>query len=999
MATIVKGTQQYGAEVQLQRLMKEQHIDDPEMVADIEWFGWQKHETTDAKGFLSPPSWNVALILTSLVSSLISVSPYPYLIDRSTELLWLFPLLRSFGSLLCVVSVQLALQIRIHHIATTSLLLMKARKRFPLPTEEAIRDRNTLLESRLRDLRDELGRLPDPEKQPGRTTRHQTDIQREAEARGLSQNLLLPLLRAILVVGMGMIVTGYIGCFNIVGRTDAEGGPCVWFAMEAFLAMVRITLWGWNPTWDECGTGMTLRLDLRSRDLTQGTPSSNSLEHHSQTSFTPLLMPESSVKLTDADRLAPDPIPSFPLITATRFLSDLTKTSSKSVWSMLGWDDVSLIVESIEDFLAAATPYVGPLRRLQAEELKGISLYCGIVPDEERKLLCMTACRDDSRWVSISILADGSTLPYAIYTSRSRDLLGTRALLVDLQDEVQTGSITVIDQRTFDLLVDYSSRLFNRLCMVDNSINQLPLSWTVTLPSLPSSENMRKSILLTAQDKAYIKIRQVHDLKRDYCLSRSNRLIGVFPYNVTEERHDGLVEWALILDSAIMEVYLYILEHRYVQSLSLSPPQSRRLALEWIRSMEDRISLEKESCQRRRGGVPQDKHLKLSLYRVAYDQLVQELRSLRQLPVGGPMLEDWKRIITILMDEPNTLPAVPELFAHPPVQRLNLGAIRPLFLVPSGNPSADYQNMVAFIRSSLHRLRDLKASSLHDRIDPWGPGSPEFSPPYTFVSELPTTTAKALADQFESVQMIQLRSYSVGTTSDTLRLLDTISPSPSLTTVAFLYEVFDDHHTLLVSAILQRHRGIICLAFQECTFADRPLIDDSITANRRKWKEEAHSGGVFTYSVGCEIRPGDYTSSSPFTIYHHDIMLSDFADLFAMMYIPHDGKVIPNLSLQAPAQDITLVATLTPSGKSAEGGGSGDDFTTQSDVGVSHGFRPVTIAGFPDVKAGCYELRIRQVRHRVQYLFRKLTIDFIAASDRVEPPVESGAERRLVPDE
>ncbi|KAL0068359.1 hypothetical protein AAF712_004437 [Marasmius tenuissimus] len=1011
MVTLVKGTQQYGAEVQLQRLMKEQHIDDPEMVADIEWFGWKKNaangssllsvraqlcEKLRTNILMQPPSWNVALIFTSLISSLISVSPYPYLIARSKEhtILWLFPLLRSFGSLLCVVTVQLALQIRIHHITTSSLLLMKARKRFPLPPEEAIRDRDTLLESRLRNLRDELGRLPDPEKQSDRGLGHQTDIQGEPEARDRSQNVLL-LLRAVLVVGMGMIVTGYIGCFNIVGRTEAEGGPYLWFGTEAFLAILRIALWGWNPAWDERGTGMTMRLNLRSRDLTWGMPSSSSSDHHSQTSSTPLLMAEPS------DRLTSDPpIPSFPLITGTRFLSHLTETHGYLTTWRNREVEASFIAESIEDFLVAATPYVGPLRRLEAEELKGISLYCGIIPDGERKLLSTTACRDDSRRTSISILIDGNTPPYAVYTSRSQDVPGARALQVNMQDEVQTGSVTVVDQRTLNLLIDYSSRLFTRLCMADNPVDRLPLSWAVALPSLPNSENLQKSILLTEQDKTYIQIRQIHYLKSDYCIMRGNLLLGVFPHNLPRQRHVELIEWALILDSAVAEVYLYVLERLFVRSLSLSPNQLRRLTLECIRGMEDRISLEKEVCRHRPAGPPD--YRMLSLYETTYDQLIQELRSLRQLPTGSATLESWEELIAILMDQPDELPTVSDLFALPPLQNLatNLEDILSFFVVRDGSnihESLEYRNMVAFLRSSLYRLRDMKASSLDDRIIPWGPGSPEFSPPYTAVFVLSTQISKALVDQFESIQMIELRQES-SMVQDTLHLLRTLSPSPSLTTVMFHNGRFDDEVTLLVTSVLQRHQRIICLAFQDCEFSDRALIDDIITTNRQKWKEEARSNGVFTFSVGCEIRPGDIAGYASFNIYQHDILLSDLTDLFAMIYIPHEGKVVPSLSLQAHAQDITLVATLTPSDKAGETGDFDDTITTQSDVAVSYDFESTSIDGFPGVRAGCYELRIRLAR-KAPYLFRKLTIDFIAASDGVEPPGEPGAEKRLVPDE
>ncbi|KAJ8079674.1 hypothetical protein PM082_011261 [Marasmius tenuissimus] len=634
MVALVKGTRQYGAEVQLQRLMKEQHIDDPEMVAEIEWFGWNKNaangssllsvraqhcEKLRTNILMQPPSWNVALIFTSLISSLISVSPYSYLIARSKEhtILWLFPLLCSFGSLLCVVSVQLALQIRIHHITTTSLLLMKARKRFPLPTEEAIRDRDTLLEARLRNLRVELGRIPDAEKQHDHGTGYQTDVQGEAEAPRLSQDVPLLILQTILIAGMGMIVAGYVGCFNIVGRTEVDGGPYVWFGMETILAMLRIVLWGWNPTWDKGGTGMSLLLNLRSRDLTCGVLPSSPLSHHSKISSS-LLMRGTG----DTDCLGSDPpVPSFPLITTTQFFSYLTETFKISrPWQ--NWEvEASFVAVNIEDFLVAATPYVGPLRRLEAEELKGISLYCGIIPNGERKLLSMTACRDESRWASISILIDGSTSPYAIYTSRSRDLPGTQALRVTLQDKVQTGSATVINQQTLDLLIDYSSRVFNRLCMVDNSANRLALSWTIAFPSLPNSEVMRISTALAEQDKAYIRIRQIHWLKSDYCFLRpGNLLLGVFPLNLTRSRHVELIEWALILDSAVAEVYIYIVEHRFIQSLSLSPNQLRQLALEGIRSMEDRISLEKEACRRRPAG-PKDYQMAFQ-YETTYDQLV-----------------------------------------------------------------------------------------------------------------------------------------------------------------------------------------------------------------------------------------------------------------------------------------------------------------------------------------------------------------------------------------
>ncbi|KAL0068373.1 hypothetical protein AAF712_004451 [Marasmius tenuissimus] len=995
MVTLVKGTQQYGAEVQLQRLMEEQHIDDPELIADIEWFGWERKKNAGdmALSLLPALSWNVALILTSLLSSLVSISPYLYLIHNSwgSATLWLFPLLRSFGALLCVVSIQFALQIRIHRITTTSLLLMKARKRSPLSTVEAIKDRDTLLEARLRYLRLELS---DPEKQP----ESQTGILDETGAESRSQDALLLLLQVVLVVGMGMIVAGYVGCFTIVGRTDVDAGPYVWFGMEAMLALLRITLWGWNPRWDEGGTAMTMRLHLRSRDLTcGGVKSPDSLNHRSPTSSPCLDLLETS----DADRdnqLASDPpLPSFPLITTARFLSQFTETSTTS----FGWQrvEVSLVVENIEDFLAAATPYVGPLRRLEAEELKGISLYCGIVPNGEIKLLCITACRDDSRWSSISVLIDGNTPPHAIYDSRSQDLPGVRALRVSLQNKVQMGSVTVIDRRTLDLLIDYSSHLFSRLCIVDNFANRLPLSWTVTLPclpSLPESQYLQQSLPLTNEDKTYIQMHQIQDLKRDYCLMRGNLLLGVLPLNQTAKDDDELTEWTLILDSAVMEVYLCILEHRFAQSLSLSPTQFRRLALEWIRGMEDRISLEKEACRERQKGLTYRMRF---CYETTYDQLVQELRSLRQLPIDSASLKGWNGLIAAIIDQRGELPDVSTLFGLPPLQNLEelSRILLPFFVVNhkgTSLPTRAYSNMIAFLRSSLQRLHSAKASliSLHDPIDPWGPGSPEFSPPYTCIQELSEKASNAFFEQKESIHMIELRdASSQQTLFDALHLLNSLPSTQSLTTVMFNRVWFGTEATHLVTSVLQRHPRLLYLAFEDCSFTDRALIDNNIAMNRRKWQEEAQSVGVFTYIFGCEIRPGNYEENDPFRVYHHDILLSDLADLLAMIYIPQEGKVVLSLTLQACIEDITLVASLTPSDTAREAGGTDGTLTTQFHVLASYEFESISIEGFPLVEAGCYELRIRLAR-TAQYLFRKLTIDFITASDGIEPPGKPRAE-------
>ncbi|KAK1215101.1 hypothetical protein PQX77_022297 [Marasmius sp. AFHP31] len=995
MITLVKDTKQYGAEVQLQRLLKEQHIDDLELVQGIEWFGWRRNKSTESDGsdqnstggtssVASSPfpnlSWNVSLILSSTVLSLVGITPYLYLIHNhwGRALLWLFPILRSFGSLLCVVSVQLALQIRIHHITTTSLLLTKARKRHPLKIDEAIKDRDRPLELRLRnlrnELRDELGGVPDPEKQLDRE--YLAELQDVLEAHILSEDALIFLLQAILIVGMAMIVAGYVGCFNMVSRTEVPNGPYVWFGMETGLAVLRITLWGWNPSWDEGDTGMTMHLALHSKDLVSSTPPvfPDSDPSNSRVPISRDTSPDKSDAVQLASKSA---IPFFPLVTTSQRLSRLTSPIDYAGFYEKE-NKETFVVETADDFLAAATAYVGPLPRVDAEELQGVLLYYGIVPDvnesRKRKLLCMTVCRSDSKWTSISVFIDVD-MSCTVFTSQSRDFSGTRALRVSLDTEVKLDSIiAVIDRRTLNLLLDYSFRLFHQLCTFDtNSGNQLALSWNITLPSSLRPAVPKASISLTETDVNYLQMRRIYDLKSDYCQQRGNLIPEVFQTTIDRE-------WGSILESAVMEVYLCILEHRFAQSISPSPSYLRPLALEWIRGMEDRISLEREACRRNWGDTAQGWHA--FGYEATYDVLVQELRSLRQLHPDSIITQRWGE----LLDDSDKSPSVSELFALPPLHNLEKlrSALFPLFTVngQADTPTPVYHKMITFLRLSLSRLspNSKGSSSLYNRIDPCGPGSPEFSPPYTKIRQATEPNLNALALQIESVQILEFRPW-LSNVFNLLRLLVALPPSPSLTSLLFYGASFSNEALSLIPSVLQRHCRIMCVVFDSCGSIDRTHIDQAIAANRRKWKEDARNGGGFEYIIGCDHNAADNGKDYfTFMIYQHKILLSDRVDVFAMIYIPRPGKITLNFSAKPDRHVVNLIASLTrsASGSVGEVGVTSDDgHTIRFDVVEpdSPGFKTVSVEGFPELGMGCYELRIQ---NSDDILFGKLAIEFTA---------------------
>ncbi|KAF9259889.1 hypothetical protein L218DRAFT_629698 [Marasmius fiardii PR-910] len=264
MITIAPGqdTKKYGAEIALEKLLQDQHIDNLELVSDIEFSSWGQPGEETAGLSLKPwqilSSWNVQLILASVLSGVISITPYMYLIQPhwNSVVPWIFPLLRSVGSLFCVVSIQFALQLRIHHITKSSLLLMKVRRQYPLSEAEVMQwEREMVMEERIRKLVGEK-LSSDPEMQ---TTEggYQHDMQAQ-----LSLSWALLLLQLLLLVGMPMIVVGYVGCFNLVSQSQVPHGTYVWLGLEAALSVLRICLWGWNPTWDDHGTGMRMCLKL-----------------------------------------------------------------------------------------------------------------------------------------------------------------------------------------------------------------------------------------------------------------------------------------------------------------------------------------------------------------------------------------------------------------------------------------------------------------------------------------------------------------------------------------------------------------------------------------------------------------------------------------------------------------------------------------------------------------------------------------------------------------
>ncbi|KAL0571912.1 hypothetical protein V5O48_010043 [Marasmius crinis-equi] len=1025
MVTIVPGTKRYGAEVRLQQLMKDQHIDDPEMVSDIELVAAQRQKK------FTNISWNWSLVLTSTLTSLVSISPYIYLASniRGTSLLsWLFPSLRALGSLLCVVSVQFALQRRIHHIARGSLLLAKARKGNDLTIEEATQDTKELLEVRLQKILDEMGKHQHLRK--FRATKPATDPENGGQAvpyqDGIAAELRLDIrllfLQVLMLLGMGMIVAGYVGCFNLVSRTEAESGPYIWLGMESFLSILRIILWGSNPSWDERNTGMVMHLNLLSQSHTPSDISSILLTSKAEKSVTPTTSSSPGTHLP-SDKLKqpivnPPTSSCFPLITTSHRLWGDLATDSRLPWEgdTQGFRD-SFVVHEKEDFLSAATPYVGPLRRLELNS--DVSIYYAVVPDapnpdgsyNPRRYLCVTA-RPHGSLDSVSIFmgGEGKTKArwdddetYHGFVSHPRDIASASALQVVLGASIRPSEITSIDERTLRLILEYSEHLHSRLFPKNPDPNLL-LSWTFATPPMVASISERTSVPLTSADKEYMRLGQLSDFKGDLIMAwGTSRISGLFPRCDIPFALYNRREFGLLFVSGMLEIYLCILDRRFVKDIGASPEFSNLLALEWIQGMDRRISMEAESSRQRmmQLQLPAWARDDASGYFQTTRSLARDLRSLR-LSQDTSLLQKWEDHMKTITGSDSTSgePPLSDLLTLYPLREWDR-LTTSLKNVYREEPQT-YQGLLSVIRDSIHLLHSNERPAF-GRIDPVGPGSLEFSPPCTFIRTSFDSTLKALEKQINSVQILALNQIRAGAgeVQKVLDLLESLSVSPpALTTLVFTNHKFELRDCNTLSSILDKHTDITCLVIDHCNYGlpndeMEPFVTQwhkSLRFNRRKWGRDALARGEFRYQVGITgfvVRR--VTLESEELVENHcfrkdsqdDIWMPDTLEVQVLVHFARHGKMIPVFSCKIWDHTIILDAQLLITREDNDDDLSMEKPGYTEELSLSrstHDLQSASVHGIRELGVGCYQLNIRVKRmdapSRHPYSFNDLTVKF-----------------------
>ncbi|PPQ82223.1 hypothetical protein CVT25_008078 [Psilocybe cyanescens] len=260
------------AESRLEVMLKDENI---ENVEDLT-VSWDKGN----------PLWNLKLILFTFLSAPLALTPYLYIILRSQNsgdplflAGWGFPIIRVAGCALCVIVVQVLIQIRV-------LVIIRMRLLF-ISMDRIIKDEGINLESKpynllwnshttsetcLWDLEKWLAQRDGGEERNNLRSRLKTrygyERRRQFPPNSRLSKFIEPwmnlFLHLLLAAGILLSILGYIGCFNLISNAPrGSAGPLIWLGLEVFLSIVRIIVWAFNPSWDD-SKGITFNLKLAS---------------------------------------------------------------------------------------------------------------------------------------------------------------------------------------------------------------------------------------------------------------------------------------------------------------------------------------------------------------------------------------------------------------------------------------------------------------------------------------------------------------------------------------------------------------------------------------------------------------------------------------------------------------------------------------------------------------------------------------------------------------
>ncbi|ESK82772.1 hypothetical protein Moror_5635 [Moniliophthora roreri MCA 2997] len=853
LVTVDNDTGMYGAELKLQKLLKEQHIDDPTLVKGFEWSGWRKVHTerghaggkisvtTEAGERYGPDSnsserwidtvrrclnprnfsWNVQLICSSLVCAILSIAPYLYLMH----------------------AIQLALQLRIHCVNNTALAWLKIQRKYRTKDDVNTNGQRTILENRIRNyvhlperslfFRE---RVSDEEMQP--------DLPLSLEERAelstlLAPNWYLAFYQLVIAIGMVMIVAGYVGCFSLVGQTGLKGAPYVWFGLEAALSLLRIFLWGSNPDWDEDGTGLTMSLQLR--------PLHSSGSNGESEMF-------------------------FPLVTSP-YEGHHLGINPEWRGERTIYPPPALIVQSESDFLGAATTFIGPLQRLDSND---VTLLYSVLAKKDEKSLYTTVLFTSSR-PPLTFPSSGSE----VYSSTLGTIPNTGALQVTIGDPILKSSDSFLDSQLYHEVVNHSKILSARLFKGEQH-HSLDVTWNLVSLRMKdvSERNLLTSKQLSSYDKAYRDLRKSWSAKSEYSDARGNILeeLGARDAEYREKHIFYRVaslygEVLFLVESIILELQLW--HEECLLADTGDPIISRQMLPECMRAMQSRIGVEKQHAIKRYSGYKWKDSAGEEVLLHEWDFMLQKLLQLRESEHLQGEAKKLLSIISHLSPVANLVTSAMEL-AHQLNEYTSLAEwLSTIAEIPSDDTDpaimSPQQKLEIMFHLMLHRLQRIASGSFTiarslDDSDSWWSSIhiPDFASwglyIHSFTPDILCRATQCVAAELMSNAVVhktaetenieeETHGEQVKREGDEKRgdsgkrrecFLLPASASQQLTTIIIHTSVITDDTRAAATELVTSNSNVLCLSGLECNLpgeCDQPHCN-AISANRQTWKEE-----------------------------------------------------------------------------------------------------------------------------------------------------------------
>ncbi|KAK7034060.1 hypothetical protein VNI00_012491 [Paramarasmius palmivorus] len=945
MITITKDTGRYGAEIAVEKLLKEQNIEDASLVKNFDFS--DKHATKAERSSVKTLAVNAAGEGDKEEHDRIKY-------QELAECCYVVTVMEYHAGHLLFNDLEWQKIKQKYHVEDTTNLAEQ------LVLEQRIRNRlhpqvspsnflHRLLPKPCSAFSDRSWERPtDPENAgqvperlclsgAGHTQEYSADTRKEGkgpqslqlngdERRALEELLapdwIIVLYQLVLAVGMGMVVTGYVGCFSLVGQTKVENAPYVWFGLETALSLLRIFVWGSNPKWDD-GTGLSMSLQLH--EMREPNDSADHFLHiTSPYSYSHLRIFEND----EDDALPPQ--------------------------AFIAYDE--------ENFLGMVTPWLGPLQPLGSGAVR---LFYSILFQGDRKSLYTTVYFTDSRPTLTFSVNDLNS----IFSSTFETNPITRAVQVTILDRVFKHVDSFIESSLHHQIVDHCQRLSTRLFRRQR-IHSVTIKWNI--PSLPFPDNVAScesnavtSEPLSEYDQTYLTLREAWTAKWRYCLAREALLEEFMNDNEYCQKH---VSWDIpasfygevlfISESLILELQLW--HEGTVLATSMGPGLfSRQMLPEYIRAMHSRMSVEAKKAVERYGRYKwRDRNDAEELTRY-WDGIQTTLLQLNEsLVIQTAVCNTRQHVASILsfvkLESVNDLgKRLNSLISGRWLdgwleQCANIAAKTTLIVESTPTPE---QKLAAILRLWIIRLQKILSSGFSiARTDTtlWNtflrvPDSTAWDPYYTLealstlagshrVLELDATLPVSLLDgemgpedgeiswgqdlnsgglgQREERSVVNEGQGQEKAAASTHKILWKILGSDKLTTLV-LNNDMNDETSAVITKCIKSTPNIICLAGIQCHHPGEDCKEQrcqSVFANRQAWKMKVQEDKEsFTYRVGFAARDrGDVQLS----VKGNHVRLRDTGTCFALFYCPHTGTLDVSFNVYRRLNPFEIVAEL-----------------------------------------------------------------------------------------